>query len=209
MPGQRQTRIVPSTKEYQQTQEKAMDFMLNLALGAISLLFVGLTFAYTFGRRLSENWETFDLPKTFWLSTLLLAGTSAAFHYARNAYLKDDTKALRLSLWLAFATGIGFLVSQFIGWGQLSASGNTLTNNTSASYLYLISWLHAAHVAVGLVFLAFSLQTAMHCTRDDIQSLLYFSDPSRSRRLRMVSQYWHVVDGLWIYLFVFFLFFHS
>jgi len=49
----------------------------------------------------------------------------------------------------------------------------------------------------------------MHCTRDDIQSLLYFSDPSRSRRLRMVSQYWHVVDGLWIYLFVFFLFFHS
>ena len=209
MPGQRQTRLVPSTKEYQQTQEKAMDFMLNLALSAISLLFVGLTFAYTFGRRLSENWETFPLPKTFWLSTLLLAGTSAAFHAARNGYRNDDTKALRRGLWLAFAGGIGFLLSQFIGWNQLSSAGNTLTNNTSSSYLYLISWLHAAHVAVGLVFLAFSLQTVMRCTRDDIQSLLFLSDPSRARRVRMVSLYWHVVDGLWIYLFIFFLFFHS
>lgn len=186
-----------------------MDFMLNLALGAISLLFVGLTFAYTFGRRLSENWETFNLPKTFWLSTLLLVGTSAAFQYARKGYRNDDSKALRRGLWFAFAGGIGFLLSQFIGWNQLAATGNTLTNNPSASYLYLISWLHAAHVAVGLVFLGFSLQTALRCTRDDIQSLLFFSDASRARRLRMVSQYWHVVDGLWIYLFVFFLFFHS
>jgi len=186
-----------------------MDFMLNLGLGAISLLFVGLTFAYTFGRRLSENWESFDLPKVFWLSTLLLAGASASFRAVRKAYRDDNIRALRRGLWLAFGFGFGFLVSQFIGWSQLAAAGKTLSHNTSVSYLYLISWLHAAHIVVGMFLLAFTLQTAMRCTRDDIQALLYFSDPSRARRLSMVSRYWHVVDGLWIYLFVFFLFFHS
>lgn len=183
--------------------------MFNIALGAISLVFVGLTFAYTFGRRLSENWEVFSLPKSFWLSTVLLAGSSFAFHQARQAYSRDDVRKLRLGLWAAFVLGTGFLVSQYAGWQSLKSSGIALSGSPSGSYLFVITWLHAGHIVLGLILLAFTLQTVYSCTRDDIQSLLFLSDPQRNRRLRMVSLYWHVVDGLWLYLFIFFLFFHS
>jgi cytochrome c oxidase subunit III len=209
MDSKRPIRQIFHTREQLKTQAKAMDFMLNLALGAITLLFVGLTFAYTFGRRLSDNWVEFSLPKAFWLSTLLLAGCSYAIHRGRLAYEHDEVRQLKQSLGAAFWLGAGFIASQYLAWRQLADAGIGLSGNPSGSYLYIISWLHAGHIVLGLILLAVTLQTARKNTRDEVQALLYFSDPVRNRRLKMVSLYWHVVDGLWLYLFVFFLFFHS
>ncbi len=46
MPRQHPTKSLPETLEYRKTRNRAMDFMLNMALGAISLVFVGLSLAY-------------------------------------------------------------------------------------------------------------------------------------------------------------------
>ncbi len=199
----------PPTLEYRKTKDKAMDFMLRMALGAISLLFVGLTFAYTFGRRLSDDWVQFSLPKLFWLSTLFVLLCSYAMQQISKAYERDRTSALRRNLNLALLMGLGFLISQFFAWKTLSASGYGLSGSPSAAYVYLISWLHAAHILVGLVFIVASRHTVLRNTRDEVEALLFFSDHQRKRRLNMLTLYWHVVDGLWLYLFIFFLFFHT
>ncbi len=209
MPRQHPTKSLPETLEYRKTRNRAMDFMLNMALGAISLVFVGLSLAYVFGRRLSESWLEFSLPASFWASTLLLGLCSLALHRAQQAYLNDQAGRLRQSLFAAFGAGLLFLISQYIAWIQLARSGIGLAENPSASYLYVISWLHAGHIAVGLVFLVFSLRSALRGTRDEVQALLYFSDAAQGRKLRQVTLYWHVVDGIWLYLFLFFLFFHT
>ena len=190
-------------------RQRASAFMLHLALAAVTMLFVGLTFAYTFGRKLSGTWDTFSLPKGFWLSTLLLLGTSYAFRRAREAFDADDARALRRALLGALAGGLGFLASQVFAWRALSASGVGLGDSPAGGYLYVISWLHAAHVLVGLAALGLFLRGTLRGTRDAVQGLLYFSDGEVRHRLGLLGTYWHVVDGLWVYLFLFFLFFHS
>jgi cytochrome c oxidase subunit 3 len=183
--------------------------MLTLALAAITMLFVGLTFAYTFGRKLSDNWESFSLPKLFWLSTILLLGCSYGLQRARDAHNQDEARLLRQNLWLVFGLGLAFVVSQIVAWRQLAASGVGLVSSPASGYLYVISWLHAAHVVVGLLALSWMLRKTIRQTKEPVGALLYFSDPAPKHRLRLLSTYWHVVDGLWVYLFLFFLFFHS
>jgi cytochrome c oxidase subunit 3 len=188
---------------------KAVDVMLNLALAAITMLFVGLTFAYTFGRKLSDTWDTFSLPKGFWASTALLLASSYALQKAREAFNNDDAKVLRRMLGLTALGGLAFMVAQVLSWRQLAASGVAISGSPSGGYLYVISWLHAAHVLVGLVFLGLVWRKAVQGTKDVVSGLMYFSDESAKHRLQLMSTYWHVVDGLWVYLFLFFLFFHS
>jgi cytochrome c oxidase subunit 3 len=70
------------------------------------------------------------------------------------------------------------------------------TFNISASFLYLLSGLHIAHLAVGLVLLVI---------------LVAFSFLGRISKenvlpLELGSIYWHFLDILWIYLYVFLLF---
>ena len=209
MPSDPRLRTRTETGHDPKRAAKTSEFMLTLALAAITMLFVGLTFAYTFGRKLSENWESFSLPKLFWLSTILLLGCSYGLQRARDAFNKDEAHLLRRNLWMVMGLGVAFVVSQIVAWRQLAASGVGLISSPASGYLYVISWLHAAHVVVGLVVLGWTLRNTMRHTREPVHALLYFSDPVPKHRLQLVSTYWHVVDGLWVYLFLFFLFFHS
>ncbi len=188
---------------------RAVDVMLNLALAAITMLFVGLTFAYTFGRKLSDTWDAFALPKGFWASTAVLLASSYALHRAREAFQQDDARSLRRHMAFTALGGAAFLALQYFSWRQLAATGVEISGSPSGGYLYVISWLHAAHVVFGLVFLGVVWRQALHGTRDAVSGLMYFSDPAAGHRLQLLNTYWHVVDGLWVYLFLFFLFFHS
>ena len=41
--------------------------------------------------------------------------------------------------------------------------------------------------------------------REPVSVLIYFSDPEKRLKLRMLTMYWHFMDALWIYLVVFLL----
>lgn len=71
-------------------------------------------------------------------------------------------------------------------------------NNSTSSYMYALSFMHLLHVAGGLIFLF---------------AVYMFGQFGRSKtinkmRLRLGATYWHFVDGLWLYLFLFLLLFH-
>ncbi len=71
-------------------------------------------------------------------------------------------------------------------------------NNSSSSYIYALSFVHLLHVAGGILFLL---------------GLFLFAQFSKSKqinkmRLRLGATYWHFVDGLWVYLFLFLLLIH-
>ena len=86
---------------------------------------------------------------------------------------------------------------QYQGWKALQAIGVELTTNPSSSFIYVISGIHAAHVLGGVAAL---LVATMHAF-----SLPFKVTGARKLRFELTLIYWHFVDFLWVYLFVFFM----
>jgi cytochrome c oxidase subunit 3 len=91
--------------------------------------------------------------------------------------------------------GLVFILLQWLGFRHLWATGTTLRGSGAGQFLYIIAGLHALHVFGGVIAL-FVMWLRARNTR--IRS--YNMVP-----VDVVSTYWHFVDLLWIYLFIFFL----
>jgi cytochrome c oxidase subunit 3 len=93
--------------------------------------------------------------------------------------------------------GVLFIVLQIVGFRQFAAQDIRLVgagSNASYSFLLAISGLHGLHVLGGVVALVvIALRALNSSTRS------YSSVP-----LEIAATYWHFVDALWIYLFIFF-----
>ena len=70
--------------------------------------------------------------------------------------------------------------------------------NSASSYIYVISFVHLMHIVGGLLFLLIILLVGKMSKTQRINPL----------RLRLGAIYWHFVDGLWLFLFLFLLLFH-
>ena len=97
-----------------------------------------------------------------------------------------------------------FVIAQLVAWQQLFGQQIFSNDSTTASYVYVISGLHFAHVLAGLPFLGLFLWTAHKRMKEPVSVLVYFSDPEKQLKLRLLTRYWHYLDALWIYLVVFF-----
>ena len=178
--------------------------LLVLVLASITVIFLTLTSSFLYSRALSGA-PPIKLPLIFLLNTAILLGSSATMHWAKKSYLDDDTPNYQRALGVTIILSLVFLVLQFTGWRELIRDNVFFQTHTSASYLYLISILHFLHVIAGLPFLALFLQAARTRMVDPVSVLVYFSDPEKRLKLRLLTLYWHFLDALWIYLVVFFL----
>lgn len=91
--------------------------------------------------------------------------------------------------------GIVFVLLQWVGFREIWHTGITLRGSGGGQFLYVIAGLHAVHVLGGVVALLIMLARAYV---SQIRS--YDSVP-----VELMSTYWHFVDLLWIYLFIFFM----
>ncbi len=144
------------------------------------------------------------LPLLFLLNTVILLGSSYTLIRAKRCYLGDDTKGyqdnLKYTIWLSLL----FMVMQTIAWIWLFSNNIHLNSSTTTGFLYVISFVHLAHVVGGLPFLYQFYRTAKKRMVDPVTVLVYFSDPEKRLKLRLLTIYWHFLDILWIYLVVFF-----
>ena len=70
-----------------------------------------------------------------------------------------------------------------------------VNGNPSESFLYIITGLHLAHLLGGLIAILFVFFRAFR------KNVKIYS----ATGLEIVASYWHFMDALWIYLFIFFL----
>lgn len=169
-------------------------FALWVGIVAIIMMFVALTSAYIV-RKSAGNWLEFNLPTSFYISTAFILGSSVVFQLSLNAYKAWNAKLFNALLFLGIFLGIGFIVFQYFGWSYLYDIGISHRENVSSSFLFLITWLHAAHVLGGIVALI------MLAVSINIKPFLV--TPKRLLRIKMVFVYWHFVDILWLYLLLF------
>ncbi len=178
--------------------------LLVLLLFGISMIFLSLSISLVY-TRVQNDLDPIQLPIIFYLNTLLLLLSSFTLWKANQNYLQDDTNQYIRSLVVTVMITFIFLISQFYGWKSMFNQNIFINSDNSASYLYVISGLHFAHVLGGLPFLILFIIRAKRHMKEPVSVLVYFSDPEKRLKLRLLSLYWHYLDGLWIYLVLFFL----
>jgi cytochrome c oxidase subunit 3 len=145
--------------------------------------------------------------KTPWLfvfNTGILLLSSWTMVKAKSAYLNDETENYQGLLLKTIILSLVFIVMQGIAWAWLFHNNVLLASSTTTSFLYVISFVHLLHVVAGLPFLYLFYRTAKKRMVDPVTVLVYFSDPEKRLKLRLLTIYWHFLDILWIYLVLFF-----
>lgn len=171
-------------------------FTLWVAMGSIIMMFAGLTSAYVV-KRAQSNWLEFNLPAVFWYSTIAILASSLTMHLALKSFKARVMPRYKMMVTLTLMLGLLFSVLQFVGFNTLHKNGIQMFgagSNTSASFLGIIAGLHVLHVLGGVVALVVTFIRAF-----SVKNKQYSSVP-----VEIVSTYWHFVDLLWIYLFIFF-----
>jgi len=196
-----------SGENRESARSKAYNTLTYLALGSITVLFLGLSAAYLLSRG-DWTWSEFGFPKLFLLSTLLLVASSYFFHRAKNALISDLPISFRNSAIIGLFLGFSFLISQFGGWFDLQAQGIHLAGKPDGSFLYIISAVHAVHIIVGIFILALMIVKILAEFNNPVKRLMLVTSDLRIKNFGLAVLYWHFVDLLWIYLLFFLLFNH-
>jgi cytochrome c oxidase subunit 3 len=171
-------------------------FTLWVAIGSILMMFAGLTSAYIV-KRSQASWLMIEIPMMFWYSTATILASSVTVQLALKALKKREMINYKRLLLVTAVLGVLFIVLQVAGFSQFAAQDIRLVgagSNASYSFLLAISGLHGVHVLGGVVAL---VVIAIRALNSSTRS--YSSVP-----LEIAATYWHFVDALWIYLFIFF-----
>ncbi|MCS6790828.1 MAG: cytochrome c oxidase subunit 3 [Bacteroidia bacterium] len=169
------------------------ELMLWLYLATTAMLFAGFTSAYLV-QRFNQSWKTFDIPLIFWVNTLVLGASSLTFIYGYRGLRQENPWQLQVGLMATFGLGMLFLLGQVVGWQMLARNGIFLAgSHRGASYFYVLTALHALHLAAGIIIIGYWM----------IRALRYKVGISSLLGLRLAGLFWHALDILWLYLVVF------
>ena len=159
------------------------------------MIFAGLSSAYILALGDATTWKTIPLPVFMKVSTGLILASSFTMHWAWRSAKKNNLGQLYMALVITFALGVGFLISQYYAFQYLVQRGFFLVGtNKSPAYLYVLSGLHAVHIVSGLIFVAYVF----------VRAIMYKVHSKEMLSITQLATFWHFIDALWLYLFVFF-----
>jgi cytochrome c oxidase subunit 3 len=180
-------------------------FALWVGISVLCMAFAGLTSAYLV-RKAAPNWQEFIMPTQFTISAVLMVLSSITIQGAVWAFKRNKVALYNTTLFVSLALGLGFLVSQYLGWIALEGRGVYLNGNPSGSFVYVISYLHVAHVLGGIVPMMIALVRSLWLFGDPAKLAAFKTDNNKRVGIELLATYWHFVDILWIYLLLFFMF---
>lgn len=189
-----------SLKEHNERHNKAAKTMLWFAMISMFMLFGGLTSAYVVSASRPDWLNKFELPAAFLISTVIIVVSSITFHLAKNAVQKNNRAAATNFLLATFVLGIAFVVAQFYGFQQVIANGYYFTgpeSNVTTSFLYIVTVVHLAHLFAGIIVLLVVIYNHFKQKYNSSQTL----------GIELGAMFWHFLDILWVYLFLFFYFY--
>jgi len=175
--------------------DRAKKQMLWFGIISLCMTFAGLTSAYIVSMERRDWLENYDFPQALIISTVLIVLSSLTIHLAKKAIVAGKKQQGTLLLLLTIALGVGFVVSQFMGFQAFTEQGYYFTgaaSNITTTFLFLIIAVHIAHVAAGFI----ALITVF------INNLRGKYTKESHLGLSLGVTFWHFLDLLWIFLFV-------
>ena len=160
------------------------------------MFFAALTsgfIVYTGGKGHGINLQ---LPNAFMYSTVCIILSSVTMFLASKAAKGLQFGKQRLYLGLTLVLGVAFFIIQVYGWSQLINMGvYFVNNNASQSFIYVFTGTHLMHIIAGLLLLANTLRGS-YKNIPQVKNLF---------GMEMSAIFWHFIDIIWIYLYVFLL----
>jgi len=175
---------------------RAKKMMLWFGIGSLIMSFAGLTSAVIVSSKRPDWLKDFQLPDAFVISTVIIIISSISLVLAKRALKTNNRQSTSLWLLITFALGISFIYSQFVGFGQIIDAGYNFTgptSNVTMSFIYIIAVAHILHVVAGLISLLVVIYNHFR-QKYNASNMLGFE---------LSATFWHFVDGLWLFLFLF------
>lgn len=170
-------------------------FTLWVAMASVVMMFAALTSAFIVKSNLT-GWRTVELPKIFWVSTVVILVSSITVQMAVKSFKARDMGRYRTLMGITLALGIVFVTCQILGFGELWAQNIRFRGASGAGqFFYAIAGLHALHIIGGIVAIFIML----------IKSLVGKVKVYSAIPVEVMATYWHFVDILWLYLLIFFI----
>ncbi len=179
------------------------NIMVTIMLIGMTILFLATTLSYVY-TRVQNGMPPIKVPLMFVVNTLILVVSSFTMKKAQTAYLADDTAGYKKSLFTTLLLTFAFMLAQGIAWYTMVLDNIHTYSSNAAGYIYAISILHILHVGFGVPFMISFCYVAYQRMKEPVSVLVYFSDPLKALKLKLLTRYWHFLDLLWIYLVVFF-----
>ncbi|MCC7520999.1 MAG: heme-copper oxidase subunit III [Flavobacteriaceae bacterium] len=168
--------------------------LLWVGIISIVMFFAGLTSAVVVSKT-SGNWVSYQIPSVFLISTLLIVTSSFTYQMGLKLASSQSWNAAKGLFVLTGILGVFFMVAQFYGWSQLVAQGIFATgvkSNVSASYFYLIVFLHLLHFVAAMISWAIvTVKTFKNRYTHGVS------------KIEVSVLFWHFLTGLWVYVFFF------
>lgn len=184
--------VVSLAREIEQ-RRYAVQFGVWCFLATVTMLFAAFSSSYIV-RQAGTDWTPTPLPAVLWFTTALLAFSSVALEVSRREAKRGNMSASRSALVATVILGISFLIGQLGAWRDLVAQGFYLPTSPHAAFFYILTALHAAHLAAGLILLFYVIARVSRSERrgdtDDMPFLLGVG-----------ATFWHFFGVLWVYLF--------
>ena len=161
-------------------------FMLFAALTSGFIVYVG-------GKPHGINVE---LPHSLLYSTIVIFVSSITLFFASRGAKASDKGKQRAFLWLTLALGLIFLGLQVYALSILVKMGVYFINpNAAQSFIYVFIAAHFVHILAALLLLINTL----------VKSYRNIPQVRNLYNMEMTSIFWHFLDIVWIYLYVFLL----
>lgn len=134
-----------------------------------------------------KTFDPFHLP---FLNTLILLLSGTTVTWAHHALLEKNQKELITGLTLTVILGVSFSVLQAV---EYSHAPFAFKDGVYPSLFFLLTGFHGLHVIIGTIFLYVCLVRAKRGQFSEKHHLGF----------EFAAWYWHFVDVVWLFLFVF------
>jgi cytochrome c oxidase subunit 3 len=196
----RTEQVKMTVEEHIERNARSKKMLMWFAMVSMFMMFAGLTSAYVVSSKRRDWIKDFQLPNAFIISTLVIIASSLTFFLAKKAMQNNTRSGAGALLLTTLGLGIAFVVLQFYGFDQVIKSGYFFTGEYSTvttSFLYVIVVAHLAHLFGGLIVLLVVIYN-------------HFKQkytPTQTLGIELGAMFWHFLDVLWVYLFLFFYFY--
>jgi cytochrome c oxidase subunit 3 len=160
-------------------------------IATVAMLFASFTAAILV-RRTGMDWVRVSLPAIVWLNTAVIVVSSVVIEFGRGAVRRNARRQAVRLLEVAALLGGLFLVGQLAAWFALVGQGILLPTNPHASFFYVLSAVHGAHVVGGIGALIWTMRRAKQGAYT----------PRHNTGLLHAAIYWHFVGIVWLYVLV-------
>jgi len=176
---------------------KRTELQNNLAITMVlisgGMLFTTLFMGYAIYRSSAVVWPPVGASKVALglptLATLTILVSSWFCYLTRKAVKDANMAKAKMELNVTISLGLVFMLIQSLLWYKLKANGVYTHSGIFASILYAFTWIHAAHVVLGLTALGW------------LRFVMKSSDGILQKTIN-VERFWHFLAVIWIIMFL-------